>query len=65
MGPEAVRPGTALVFPFYRVTSGDGVYRRARRGGLMLLLPASCKQYYEPGLVRRSACIRGPLPIDH
>ena len=35
---------TALVFPLYKATGGDGVCEPARRGGLTLLLPASCMQ---------------------
>ena len=66
MGPEAVlSPGRLWFFLHTGQTGGDGVCGRVRRVGLILLLPASCMQYYESGLVRRNACIRGPPPIDH
>ena len=64
MGPEAVlSPGRLWFFLHTGQTGGDGVCGRVRRVGLILLLPASCMQYYESGLVRRNACIRGPPPI--
>ena len=63
-GPEAVHsPGRLWFFLHTGQTGGDGVCGRVRRVGLILLLPASCMQYYESGLVRRNACIRGPPPI--
>ena len=65
MGPEAVlSPGRLWFFLHTGQTGGDGVCGRVRRVGLILLLPASCMQYYDSGLVRRNACIRGPPPID-
>ena len=51
--PEAVlSPGRLWFFLHTGQTGGDGVCGRVRRVGLILLLPASCKQYYDSGLAQ-------------
>ena len=63
MGPEAVlSPGRLWFFLHTGQTGGDGVCGRVRRVGLILLLPASCMQYYDSGLA--SQCLHSRATAD-